>query len=70
MQGCPKSSCRNLLDSNDTPDDISLEKLLEKAEIDMMVYLQALSICSAGNSIVMKRKPSQSWTNAYNPDLV
>ena len=45
MQGCPKSSCKNLLDSNDTPDDISLEKLLEKAEINMMVYLQALSIC-------------------------
>ena len=34
------------------------------------MYLCGLKICSTGNSVVMQRKPSESWINTYNPDVI
>ena len=34
------------------------------------MYLYGLKVCSIGNSVVMKRKPFESWINAYNPDII
>ena len=34
------------------------------------MYPCGLKICSTGNSIVTKRKISESWINTYNPDVI
>ena len=54
---------RKVLEDKNTPDDISLEKVLEKADVAMGIYIQGLSICSSGNTIVMRRKPAESRIN-------
>lgn len=41
---------RQVLDDKETPDSISLEELLVKAEVTEDTYLQGLKICSKGNS--------------------
>lgn len=45
---------RNNLDAKDIPSDISLDDLLEKANITLHNYIRALKTSSKGNSIVMK----------------
>ena len=61
-----------ILDDKDTPEDISMEELFLKAGVssDIILYLCGLKICSTGNSVVMQRKPSESWINTYNPDVI
>ena len=61
---------RKVLDDKDTPEDINMDELLLKAKVTSDMYLCGLKICSTGNSIVMQRKPSESWINTYNPDVV
>ena len=34
------------------------------------MYLCGLKICSTGSSVVTQRKPSESWINTYNPDVI
>jgi DNA replication protein DnaC len=47
-----------------------MDELLLKAGVSSDIYLCGLKICSTGNSVVMKRKPSESWINTYNPDVI
>ena len=61
---------RKVLDDKDTPEDISLDELLDKAKVSSNTYLLGLKICSKGNSVVMQRRPSESWINTYNPDVI
>ena len=61
---------RKVLDDKDTPEDISLDELLVKAKVSNSTYLLGLKICSKGNSVVMQRRPSESWINTYNPDII
>ena len=61
---------RTIVDNKDTSFDVSLASLLKKADISEHSYVQALKICSKGNSIVMKRLPSECWINTYNPDVL
>ena len=61
---------RKTLDNKDTPEDITLEDLLEKANVSLDTYVNGLKICSRGNSVVMKRCPSECWINTYNPDII
>ena len=61
---------RTILDDKNTPCDISLGDLLRKAGISLDAYVQGLKICSKGNSIVMKRSPSECWINNYNRDVL
>ena len=61
---------RTILDDKNTPCDISLSDLLRKAGISLDAYIQALKICSKGNSVVMKRSPSECWINNYNRDVL
>ena len=63
------AAVRNILDDKDTPEDISMDELL-KAKVSADMYLCGLKICSTGNSVVMKRKLSESWINTYNPDIL
>ena len=64
------AAVRKILDDKDTPEDISMDELLLKANVSQDMYLCGLKICSTGNSVVMKRKPSESWINTYNPDVI
>ena len=43
--------------------------LLLKAKVSVDMYICGLKLCSNGNSTVMKRKPSESWINTYNPEI-
>ena len=64
------AAVRDVLDDKDTPEDISMHELLLKAGVSCDMYLCGLKICSTGNRVVMKRKPSESWINTYNPDVI
>ena len=61
---------RKILDDKDTPENITLEELLEKAQVSQDAYVECLKLCSRGNSVVMKRSPSECWINTYNPDVI
>ena len=64
------AAVRKVLDDKDTPEDISMDELLLKPGVSSDMYLCGLKICSTGNSVVMKRKPLESWINTYNPDVI
>ena len=64
------AAVRKVLDDKDTPEDISMDELLLKAGVSCDMYLCGLKMCSTGNNVVIKRKPSESWINAYNPDVI
>ena len=64
------AAVRKVLDDKDTPEDIGMDELLHKADVTSDMYLCGLKICSTGNSVVMQRKPSESWINTYNPDII
>ena len=60
---------RKVLDDKDTPEDISMNELLLKG-VSCDMYLCGLKNCSTSSSVVMQRKPSESWINTYNPDVI
>ena len=60
------AAVRKVLDDKDTPEDISMDELLTKANVSHSIYLCGLKMCSTGSSIVMQRKSSESWINTYN----
>ena len=64
------AAVRKVLDDKDTPEYISMDDLLLNAGISSDIYLCGLKICSKGNSVVMQRKPSESWINMYNPNVI
>ena len=64
------AAVRKILDDKNTPEDISMDELFLKAGVSSNIYLCGLKICSTGNSVVMQRKPSESWINTYNPDVL
>ena len=47
-----------------------MDELLKKTGVSSDMYLCGLKICSTGNSVVMKRKPSESWINTYNSNVI
>ena len=61
------AAVRKVLDDKDTPEDISMNELLN---VSRDLYLCEMKVCSIGNSVVMKRKQSESWINTYNPDII
>ena len=61
---------RNVLDDKNTPEDISLEQLLDRAKVPHNTYVRGLGICTKGNSIVYHRERSDSWINPYNADVM
>ena len=64
------AAVQEVLEDKDTPEDISINELLLKAGVSSDIYLCGLKICSTGNNAVMKRKPSESWINTYNPNVI
>ena len=64
------AAVKKVLDDKNTAEEISLDELLDKAKVSFSAYLLGLRICSTGNSVVMQRKPSESWINTYNADII
>lgn len=47
--------------------DISLDDLLDKAEVSESDYIHALEVSSKGNVVVLKRDPNECCVNNYSP---
>ena len=47
--------------------DLTLDETLSKANVDKVLYHQALQISTKGAMIVLKRQPRDSCVNNYNP---
>ena len=50
--------------------NVSLDDVLLKAGIDQDVYHRCLAARRQGDSVVLKRKPSESYINFYNKDII
>ena len=59
-----------VLTDAETPDDISMEELLRKAEVEEDEYMQSMKVSQKGNNIILKRDPCEVFINAYNPTIL
>ena len=50
--------------------DMSLEEILDKAEVTMSDYMDALEVSSKGNVVLLKRNPSECNVNNYNSSVM
>ena len=50
--------------------DISLDDLLDKAEVPESEYIQALQVSNKGNVVVLRREPNECSVNNYNPSVM
>ena len=49
---------------------MSLDDLLDKAEVSESEYTQALEVSSKGNVVVLRREPNECSVNNYNPSVM
>ncbi|XP_078660053.1 uncharacterized protein LOC144904785 [Branchiostoma floridae x Branchiostoma belcheri] len=61
---------RTVMEDKNTPEDISLEQLLQRAKVGPDVYQQALKLTKSGEQIVLQRHPSERFINQYNPSIL
>ena len=61
---------RKIVDDKDTPKDITMSELLLKANVSLDLYMSSLKRSVCGNNVILKRNPSESWINNYNPDIL
>ena len=50
--------------------ELSLSELLEKAEVTEQEYIEALSVSTHGNVVVLKRDPGECCIDNYNPSVM
>ena len=50
--------------------DMSLDDLLDKAEVSESEYTQALEVSSKGNVVILRREPNECSVNNYNPSVM
>ena len=50
--------------------DVSLDELLQLAEVEPSDYAEAIALSSKGNTIVLKRDPCECNINNYNPAIM
>ena len=50
--------------------DMSLDEILDKAEVTMSDYMDALEVSSKGNVVLLKRNPSECNINNYNSSVM
>ena len=50
--------------------DLSLEDILDKAEVTMSDYMDALEVSTNGNVVLLKRNPSECNINNYNSSVM
>lgn len=64
--------CVILLLQQKEPDSptLTMEDLLEKAELTPELYQRALKVSHRRTRVIMKRSPSEIFINSYNPILL
>lgn len=58
------------MEDKDIPEEITLESLLKKANVEPYLYKQALKLMNSGIQITLQRQPSERWINQYNLKVV
>lgn len=58
------------MENKDNPEDISMQDLLTKAEVDPQQYQDLLKVMKSGKQVVLQRQPSERWINQYNPSIL
>ncbi|CAH1232472.1 PIF1 [Branchiostoma lanceolatum] len=61
---------RTIMEDKNTPQDISLEHLLRRAKVDPQEYKQALKLTKSREQIILRRNPSETDINQYNPKIL
>ena len=64
------SSVKEVLQSTDLPTHVSLDYILHIAHVTLDDYTKALSISRSGQSIILKRHPSERYVNYYSPSIL
>ncbi|XP_078578075.1 uncharacterized protein LOC144862999 isoform X1 [Branchiostoma floridae x Branchiostoma japonicum] len=63
------SKVRSVMDDKNLPEDISLQNLLQKADVSPDAYEQALKVAKS-EKIILQRHPSERNINQYNPKIL
>ncbi|XP_078603870.1 uncharacterized protein LOC144877700 [Branchiostoma floridae x Branchiostoma japonicum] len=63
-------SVRAVIDNSNVDDNISLDIVLEKANVDPALYHKVLQTTKSGKDIVLKREVSETSINPYNPHIL
>ncbi|CAH1233099.1 PIF1 [Branchiostoma lanceolatum] len=61
---------RTIMEDKTTPQDISLEHLLRRAKVHPQEYQQALKLTKSREPIILRRNPSETDINQYNPKIL
>ena len=63
------ASVKEVLESEDLPENATLQEVLSKANVTIDYYIKALSISKCGRSIILKRKPCEQKAWGANIDM-
>ena len=61
---------KDTLEENESCLDITLEEILNTANVSLENYIEALSISKSGRSVILKRQPSEQFVNCYSPSIL
>ena len=64
------TKAKDVMESKDFDKTMTFENFLEKVGVKENEYVDALSISSSGNVLVLKRSPKEIYTNNYNPEML
>ena len=59
-----------MLESKDLHTDITLEEILEAAQVTLDDYIQVLATSIYGQSLILKRQPFEQDVNCYSPSIL
>ena len=58
---------RKVMEDRDVPEDIILDNLLQKANVNPENYQAALKLRKSGKQIILERQPAERWINTTTP---
>ena len=64
------TAVKEVLQSKDLPSNVTLDEVLTTAHVTLDDYTTALSISKCGQSIILKRQPSEQNVNCYSPAVL
>ena len=64
------TAVKQVLQNKDLPIDVTLDNILAAAHVTLDDYTKVLSINKSGESIILKRQPSERNVNCYSPAVL
>ena len=64
------TAIKQVLEQKDLYTDITLQEVLDRAHVTLDDYTKSLSISKCGQSVILKRKPSEQSVNYYSPAIL